>query len=178
MSTGLHRQTVRVEPHDPEWESCAAETLNTLRRILGTTAAAVQHVGSTAIKGIYAKPIIDIVIGATGFDALFEYNEELEKNGFIFRGQDHPGQYLYVCFEGDLVTHHVHAVIYGSDEWNGYIDLRDYLNCHKPEAEAYSELKKSLASQYPSDRKTYTALKSDFISEILKKAAAWKKGGL
>ena len=174
MGLGLRRGTVAVEAHDDGWERLAADTIKRLKDILQDVLIDAQHVGSTAVRHIYAKPIIDIAVGVSDFAELLSRNELLERNGFIFRGQDHPGQYLYVCGDRDHRTHHIHAVIYRSAEWNDYVNLRDYLNCHKEDADAYSELKRSLAKQYPDDRKTYTAMKSDFINGILKKAQKWR----
>ena len=176
MSLGLRRGTVLVEPHNAEWDVIAAETIAELHRILQDALVDAQHIGSTAIKDICAKPIIDIVAGVSDFDKLLSRNSVLEENGFIFRGQAHPLQYLYICGDNDIRTHHVHAVIYDSEEWNNYVDVRDYLNCHIKDAEAYSKLKESLAKQYSEDRGTYTASKSELIVEIIAKARYWRRG--
>ena len=175
MRLGLRRGTVSVEAHNREWETIAAKTIAELKLILQEVLIDAQHVGSTSIKGICAKPIIDIVVGVSDFDKLLSKNIILDKNGFMFRGQDHPGQYLYVCGDNDLRTHHIHAVIYNSKTWNDYVDMRDYLSCHKEDAENYSKLKETLAGQYPEDRETYTAMKSEMISEILSKARNWRR---
>lgn len=174
MGLGLRRGTVIVEAHNREWEIIAAETIAELRSILQEVLIDAQHVGSTSVKRICAKPIIDIVVGLSDFDGLLSKNIILDKRGFMFRGQDHPGQYLYVCGKDDLRTHHIHAVIYDSSAWNDYIDFRDYLNFHEEDAENYSKLKESLAEQYSEDRETYTAMKSGMISEILTKARIWR----
>lgn len=174
MKLGLRRGTVAVEPHDRQWEVAAQQTISKLREILGDTAVDIQHIGSTSIKDICAKPIIDIAVGVRDFSDILEKNEILEKNGFIFRGQDVPDQYLYVCGDEDSRTHHIHTVIYDSEAWNNYINMRDYLNCHNEEAQAYSKLKEKLARQYPDDRNTYTELKSGLIAKILAKAHDWR----
>ena len=174
MELGLRRGTVVVEPHNTEWEVIAQQTIAMLRDILGNTIVDVQHIGSTSIKNICAKPIIDIVVGVRTYSDILEQNDILEKNGFIFRGQDVPEQYLYVCGDENTRTHHIHAVIYGSEPWNNYINMRDYLNCHKADAQAYSELKENLAEQYTDDRNAYTELKSGLIAEILEKARKWR----
>ncbi|WP_024860608.1 GrpB family protein [Ruminococcus flavefaciens] len=174
MELGLRRGTVAVEPHNAEWETAAQQTIAQLRSILGSIVMDAQHIGSTSIKGICAKPIIDIVVGAADFNDILGMNDVLEKNGFIFRGQDVPEQYLYVCGDADTRTHHIHAVIYGSEVWNNYINMRDYLNCHRDDAQAYSQLKEKLAEQYPDDRNKYTEMKSAFISDILAKARQWR----
>ena len=176
MSLGLFRGTVLVEPHDAEWDVIAAETIAELHSILQDVLVDAQHIGSTAIKDICAKPIIDIVAGVSDFDKLLSRNSVLEENGFIFRGQVHPLQYMYVCGDNNIRTHHIHAVIYDSEEWNNYVDVRDYLNCHRKDAEVYSKLKESLARQYSEDRGTYTASKSKLIGEIVAKAHYWRRG--
>lgn len=172
---GLYRGTVAVEPHNEEWEVTAQQTAELLKLILGDTAADIQHIGSTAIKSICAKPIIDIVIGVRRLDDILDMNSVLEENGFLFRGQDHPGQYLYVCGKDNFITHHIHVTEYASEAWDNYVNMRDYLNCHDSDAKAYSLLKKALAKQFPDDRIKYTGMKSSFISGILAKAAQWRR---
>ena len=122
------------------------------------------------------NPEVFISYSSSDADKAIQGKSVLEENGFIFRGQVHPLQYLYICGDNDIRTHHVHAVIYDSEEWNNYVDVRDYLNCHKKDAEAYSKLKESLAKQYSEDRGTYTASKSEFIGEIIAKARYWRRG--
>ena len=172
MGLGLLRGTVALEPHDPEWEIIAQQTITKLREILQDCAADIQHIGSTAIREIAAKPTIDIVIGVPALPDILAKNDVLAENGFLFRGSDQPEQYLYVCGDQDSRTHHIHAVQYGSEQWENYLYLRDYLNSHPDAAQAYSALKSALAAQYPADRAAYTAHKSSMIREILAKARA------
>ncbi|MBO4459737.1 MAG: GrpB family protein [Clostridiales bacterium] len=175
MKIGLKRGLVEVVDHDPEWEEEAKLTIGKLDKILQGMAVDIQHVGSTAIKSICAKPIIDIAVGVRDLDKILEYNDALLAEGFIFRGEDIPGQYLYVLGDEDSRTHHIHVVKYDSTEWNNYINMRDYLNTHEEDAMRYSQLKESLALQYPSDRVKYTEMKSCLISEILNKAQIWRQ---
>ena len=178
MELGLKRGMVTVEPHDPQWEVIAEQTIEQLKRLLQGVAIDIQHIGSTAIRSIAAKPIIDIVVGVSEFDQILNMNQELETHGFFFRGQDVPDQYLYVCGDTDSRTHHIHVVIYDSIYWNNYINMRDYLNSHEEDARAYSELKEHLAKEYPEDRITYTEKKSALIDEILRKAWDWRRDSL
>ncbi|MBO4863207.1 MAG: GrpB family protein [Eubacterium sp.] len=170
MSIGLQRGTVAVEKHNSEWEEAAKRTIEKLDALLQGVAVDIQHVGSTAIRGICAKPIIDIVVGVSDFDEILNLSDILEENGFIYRGQDQPDQHLYVCGDEEIRTHHIHVVIYDSEAWNNYLNMRDYLNSHEEDAKAYSELKEKLAEQYAEDRIIYTEKKSDFIKDILIKA--------
>ncbi len=172
MSIGLRKGAVLLEPHKDEWEESAQKVIDTLKNIMKDDVVDAQHIGSTAIKSICAKPIVDIAVGVTGFDRMMKHNDALRENGIIYRRQDHPNQHLYVCgdLENNIHTHYIHAVIYGGEEWNNYINMRDYLNTHENEAAEYARLKERLAEEYPEDRIAYTNGKQVFIENILKKA--------
>ena len=118
MKLGLCRGKVVVEPHDSEWEINAQQTITMLKKILGTLILDAQHIGSTSIRSICAKPIIDIVVGVSSFHVLPEMIQLLENNGFIYRGQDQPDQYLFIC--GDNWHGGVMGIIAGrlKDKYN------------------------------------------------------------
>ena len=80
MSLGLKRGTVQLEPHDKQWDEAAIQTIKKLKSILGDDAVDIQHIGSTAIPAIKAKPIIDIAVGVTDFDKVMLHNCEMERN--------------------------------------------------------------------------------------------------
>lgn len=177
MSIGLRRDAVSLEPHKEEWEASAQKLIDTLKNIMKDDVVDAQHIGSTAIKSICAKPIVDIAVGVPDFERMMKHNDTLQENGIIYRRQDHPNQHLYVCgdLENNIHTHYIHAVIYGEAEWNNYINMRDYLNTHENEALEYARLKETLAKQYPEDRIAYTNGKQIFIENILKKAQEWRR---
>ena len=79
MSLGLKRGTVQLEPHDKQWDDVAVQTIKTLKSILGDDAIDIQHIGSTAIPAIKAKPIIDIAVGVTDFEKIMSHNEQIRK---------------------------------------------------------------------------------------------------
>ena len=114
---GLKRGTVKLVPHQNEWAKEAEKTIEELKHLLGNIAVDIQHIGSTAISSIHAKPVIDIAVGVCDLKDIFPYIEILQQNGFIFRGEDIPGQLLFVM--GDLkenvLTHHIHVI-----KWNGH----------------------------------------------------------
>ena len=177
MQIGLKGRTVLVEPHRIEWEIAAQETISSLKKILKDDIIDAQHIGSTAIKNICAKPTVDIVVGVSNFDKIIEHNDDLMKNGIVYHMQYPSGQYLYVMgdLENNIRTHYIHVVIWGQEAWNNYINMRDYLNTHEKEAKEYSELKERLAKKYPEDRSAYTNGKSAFIEKILLMAAKWRE---
>ena len=177
MSLGLRIGTVSVEPHSVEWEIAAKETIDKLKNILKEDAVDVQHIGSTSIKCICAKPIFDIVVGVNSFDKIMKHNDELMKNDIIYRREDHPGQHLYICgdLENKIQTHYIHVVIWGQEAWNNYLNMRDFLNAYEEKAKEYSELKVRLAKEYSEDRVAYTNGKSALIESILQMADEWRK---
>ena len=176
MELGLKRGTVELQPHQKSWEENADQTISVLKRVLGSAAVDIQHIGSTAIKGICAKPIIDLVIGVHAFEDILSMTSALEEIGVIYRGQDHPGQHLFVMgdFEADTRTHHIHVVIFESAEWVNYLNFRDYLNTHPEKAYEYDVLKRDLVERYSLDRGKYTSGKQTFIDRFLKEAKIWR----
>ena len=173
---GLKRGTVELLPHNPLWEDVAAETIKKLKSLLNDVAVDIQHVGSTSIQNICAKPIIDIAVGVNTLDSIKPYIEQLEKNGIIFRKEDVKEQLLFVIgdFEKEFRTHHIHVVEWNSVAWNNYINFRDYLNAFPEYAKEYDDLKKKLALEFANNRGNYTAGKQEFIDRILKQAHLWE----
>ena len=173
---GLKRGTVELLPHDPQWKNAANETIILLKSLLQDVAIDIQHVGSTAIQNISAKPIIDIAVGVNTLDSIKPYIELLKKNGIIFRKEDVKEQLLFVIgdFEKEFRTHHIHVVEWNSIAWNNYINFRDYLNAFPEYAKEYDDLKKKLALEFANNRGNYTAGKQEFIDRILKQAHLWK----
>lgn len=177
---GLQRGTVRLYPHETAWEAEAEHTIIMLQKLLGDDAKEIQHVGSTAVPAICAKPIIDIALAADSFDDVMKHLPKLQAAGFYYRAQNNiSGQKLFACGSfydgtGDLQTHFIHVVLTDSEQWRDYILFRDYLNQHADTAKAYESLKLSLAEAAPADagRERYLQGKRDFIAAVLRKALA------
>ena len=100
--TGLKRGSVKLLSHQEEWNKNAENVILELKQLFGNAAVDIQHVGSTAIASIYAKPIIDIVIGLRNLNDISPYRKRLEEHGFIFRGEDVAGQMLFVMSDFEL----------------------------------------------------------------------------
>lgn len=178
MTIGMKRGTVYLIDHQPEWETIASQTIHDIKSILQSDAVDVQHIGSTSIRSIPAKPIIDVAVAVRDYDAVLRKKALLEQNEIIFRFDERPEQLLFVKgdFEADTRTHHIHVVLYDSKEWNDYINFRDYLNTHEATASRYAALKRDLSAKYPNDRTAYTDGKAALISELLQEATDWRKG--
>lgn len=175
---GLKRGTVKLLNHEKEWELEAQRTIFRLYKILGTVARDIQHVGSTAILAIKAKPIIDIVVAVDDFKDVLALESELGNDGFYYRPNVNiKDQLLFACGSyydgtGDLQTHFIHVVFTNSMEWTNYINFRDYLNKMPMVAKEYEDLKTSLAAATSVDkgRARYLRGKHDFIVYTLRKA--------
>lgn len=175
---GLKRAAVKLLNHEKEWELEAQRTILRLHKILGAVARDIQHVGSTSILTIKAKPIIDIAVAVDDFKDVLALEAELNHNGFYYRPNANlEDQLLFACGSyydgtGDLQTHFIHVVLADSMEWINYINFRDYLNKTPTVAKAYEDLKISLASEAPVDkgRERYLRGKHDFIVYTLRKA--------
>lgn len=177
---GLKRGTVQLCEHEKEWEIEAQNTIARLKEILCDVIKDIQHVGSTSILTIKAKPIIDIALAVDDFDDILAYEKQLKDAGFYYRPNAQASirdQLLFACgnyYEGtgELQTHFIHVVKTNSMDWINYINFRDYLNNTPSVAKEYEDLKVSLAQQAPVDsgREKYLKGKHDFIVYTLRKA--------
>ncbi len=174
---GLKRGTVRLEPHQEQWELSAAEVQQDLREVLGDAAVDIQHVGSTAIRSISAKPIVDIAVGIRDLAQGKLLAEKLSQRQIILRQEDIPGQLLFVKgdFAQDTRSHHIHFVRWNDPAWIDYIDFRDYLNACPEQAARYEKVKIKLARKFPAGRQEYTAGKQRIIAELLRSARQWRR---
>lgn len=172
---GLRRGTVSLSPHDPAWIREGSRIVRTLSALLGRDCVACEHVGSTAVPFISAKPILDVALGVSDLKIADNRRREIEGLGFTFVESQQEGERLFSrrVGNGETVTCHLHVVCHGSPEWRDYLAFRDYLKGRPDVAREYEAKKKELASAYPEDRAAYTAGKAELIGSILSKARAW-----
>ena len=175
---GLERGKVRLCPHITEWDTEAAQTISELKELLGDASLDIQHVGSTSIPTIMAKPIIDIAVAADSFPEILELEALLLSRGYYYRpSASTDGQLLFAKGSfydgtGKLQTHFIHVVPKDSEEWKNYLLFRDYLRNFPDVAERYEALKLSLARSVSEEnaREEYVSGKADFITKTIKEA--------
>jgi GrpB-like predicted nucleotidyltransferase (UPF0157 family)/GNAT superfamily N-acetyltransferase len=169
------KDRIILVPFDPNWGILAKDEIDKIKlHVKSNIIIDIQHFGSTAIKGISAKPIIDILIGVKNIKdgkLLIKSLEDLEYQYW----EDNPDKTKMFFVKGmppkNLArTHHVHVVEHGDDRWVMRTLFSDYLNANPSYAYQYQQLKLELAEFYTYDREAYTILKSDFIKKILQKA--------
>lgn len=176
MPVGLKKGTVELVSHQKEWSENANNIIGLLKQLLGDIAIDIQHIGSTAISSIHAKPIIDIAVAVNNLNDIPPYIEMLKQHNIIFRGERIAREILFVIGDDEIRTHHIHIVKWNGTEWNNYINFRDYLNEYPEKAILYDTCKQKLAMLFSNDRKSYTARKERIIQRLLAEAKIWKLG--
>lgn len=171
---GFKKGTVKLLPYQKEWKENAENIIKLLKQILGDTALDIQHIGSTSVFSIHAKPIIDIAVAVHDVNDIMPYVEELKRYNILFHAGAVAGQVFFVMEDGDIRTHHIHIVKWGGADWNNYINFRDYLNANVEKALMYDNFKQKLAVQFSDDRKRYTAGKQEVIDLLLSEAGIWR----
>lgn len=173
--TGPHG--VVVVPHDPEWARKFESEAAAIRAALSVAALAIHHVGSTAVPGMHAKPIVDILVEAVSVEAVDERTPALEALGYEARGEyGIPGRRYFRKDDARGVRRfHVHAFAAGAEEAMRHLAFRDYLRAHPEAAREYSRLKRELARRYPADSRAYRDGKDPFVEATLRAALAWRR---
>ena len=159
-----------IEDYDPHWPLRFEAIRERLASVLGTFATAIEHVGSTAVPGLPAKPIIDIDVLLKSVEDLPQVVATLTAIGYQHQGTlGIPGRDVLKA-PGHDIHHHLYVCSTPGTEFLRHIAFRDYLRSHPKDAEDYARLKHSLAGKFSVDRDAYTHAKTDFIEEILQRA--------
>lgn len=168
---GLARGTVRLARYDSSWPALFGAEAKALQASLGINGANIQHVGSTSIPGIVAKPIIDIAILADDLAVVEEWQALLENAGYWYKGPDPamPDRKFFAKGPEERRTVYLHVV--HEQEFKRLLKFRDALRGNESLAYEYSELKKKLAATHSNDRANYSKLKNDFIKDVLSRPA-------
>lgn len=174
---GLKRGSVMLSEHCQSWEIEAKKMIVCLRDIFGSYAIDIQHIGSTSIIGIKAKPIIDIVIGVASFEQLDIFLPALENYG-VYKSIGQPFDNIVLFSRDDPQTgyrvNNIQVVIYNSDEWSSHILFRDYMNSHPDKAYEYEKIKVKAAEIFSENVTAYSQYKSDVIQKCITEAKANK----
>ena len=178
MVIGLKRGTVKVVPYQVEWEEMFERERRLLTQRIGNLVVDIQHVGSTAVPGLEAKPIIDIAIAVADAAMISACVRPLESIGYIDRGDGGTnGGYLLVKESAPEVrTVHLHLVAIGDPQWRTYLRFRDILRGDETMREQYANLKATLRRLYSDDRGRYTSGKHDFIRSVLQLSSRQEDG--
>lgn len=170
IERALRECRVVVEEYSPRWPAMFADEKRALVASFAPDAVDVQHVGSTSVPGLAAKPVIDIMVGAPSLSLIERHIGDVEAMGYRYVPEFErtlPMRRYFVKPRRGEHAFHVHAVERGSDFWNDELAFREALRGSEPLANEYAQLKRRLAAEFGSDREGYTDAKAPFIRSVL-----------
>ena len=169
---------VRIVEYDPAWPGMAAAEIARIGAAVGEEVGVrIEHVGSTAVPGLAAKPIVDLQLSVSDLGARSLYVEPLEGLGYLFAPDPaSPDFHFFGLPAARPRTHHLHVCAAGSEDERRHLAVRDYLRAHPDEVSAYAELKRGLVAGAPGDRLAYIKGKDSYVSDLERRALAWAGG--
>jgi GrpB-like predicted nucleotidyltransferase (UPF0157 family) len=163
-------EPIVIADYDPHWPELFELLRSRIAPALGPLATAIEHVGSTAIPGLAAKPIIDIDVLLRSATDLPEAITRLATLGYLHRGDlGVPGREAFRPPPDD-VPHHLYVCVPESLEYARHVTFRDHLRTHRETSQAYERLKRTLAERYRNDREAYNQAKTEFVEGVLRHA--------
>ena len=169
---------VRLVNYDPAWPALAAKEATRLRSAIGDTLVAVEHFGSTAVPGLAAKPVLDLMPVVGDLTALDRQQPQVEALGYQWHGEfGIEGRRFCTLTENDLRRIHVHCFQEASPEIHRHLALRDYLRAHPDRAQAYAREKRRAAALHPVDSHAYNQEKWDWVEREEARALEWAEHG-
>ena len=170
MNAATIPEIVELSPYSPMWPVVFDIEHGRLTEIFGTDAVLIEHIGSTAVPGLGAKPIVDILLGAPTLAVIERHIPGLVESGYRYVPefeQAIPGRRYFVKKDGHPGYFHLHAVVYDTPFWREHLAFRDLLRTDPACVERYWRLKTALASRFRNDREAYANGKTDFIRTAL-----------
>lgn len=168
---GLKVGMVRLEEYNEKWKEIFEEEKEKLMKIFGNIALKIEHIGSTSIPGLSAKPIIDMLVVLESFNEFEKVKNYFKDEPYSIK-EDSPSDEILVRKRAgtDTTTHLIHIMEVNTKRCTNTILFKNYLINHPETLKEYEKLKKDLAKKYADNRKMYTASKNDFIQSVLKAA--------
>jgi GrpB-like predicted nucleotidyltransferase (UPF0157 family) len=166
---------VEIVPYDPAWATLFATEAEKLRAVLDPgQIVGIEHFGSTAVPGLAAKPIIDILIAVKSLTrAKSTMVEPIIALGYAYWAENPKTDRMFFVKGmppyGERRTHHVHIAEPGGEMWRRRLAFRDHLRADPAEARRYEALKRDLAARYPDDRERYTDAKTEYVEAVYRK---------
>ncbi len=167
----MRTKKVTVVPYDNKWPAAFAQIKRELLSALGEYAVAIEHVGSTSVPGLSAKPIIDIDVVIPSYACFAAVAEKLAEIGYRHEGDlgIKDREAFKYADKPHLLPHHLYVCPKDSEELHRHLVFRDYLRTHPEDAAAYGKIKREAAALYPADIDAYMAHKNACIEKIYRK---------
>jgi GrpB-like predicted nucleotidyltransferase (UPF0157 family) len=173
MKLGLKNDEVRLETYDPEWKQEFERVKQQIMNYTGLSGDQIEHIGSTAIKGMPSKPIIDILIGVDDLQKVEKpFLDGLKQAGFLRLKVNRPGEIVLAKFIDDTYSgksHYIHMTGYNSELWRNLIFFRNYLNANESERVKYEKIKLEYVKKSSTGINEYTDFKERFVLEVFGK---------
>ena len=169
LLAAIHEE-VRLHPYDPSWPFAFVAERERLLSVLPDIFIELQHIGSTAVPGLPAKPIIDILAGVDSMEVAESVAEPLCVSGYttsVEFNKTLSDRKWFMRWANGHRTHHLHVVVHGGSAWQERLRFRDSLRSNADLADRYAALKSRLAEKHFNDREAYTDAKSDFVRSVL-----------
>jgi GrpB-like predicted nucleotidyltransferase (UPF0157 family) len=161
-------RNIVVVPYDAAWPAAFEKESQTIRSALGDLAIQIEHIGSTSVPGLSAKPILDMMLIVPRFTELDARTAALQSLGYEPKGElGIPGRLFFSKGADDARTHHLHAFEPGHSAIDAHRHFREFLKTHSSEAREYAMLKLRLAERHRNDIEAYMAGKDAFIKRVL-----------
>jgi GrpB-like predicted nucleotidyltransferase (UPF0157 family) len=168
-------RNIQVVAYDPAWPAAFQQEAAQLEQIFGEEMVAIHHIGSTAVPGLSAKPVIDMLPLVRDLARVDLFNAAMAEDGYLAWGEyGIPGRRFFTKGGDERRSHNVHIFEAGNPEVARHLDFRDYLRTHPAVAQQYAELKFPLARQFPDDIAAYNLGKEAFIREMEQRAREWR----
>jgi GrpB-like predicted nucleotidyltransferase (UPF0157 family) len=169
---GLNRKNVKLSKYHLGWKKAFEDEKTAIQEKLGEAVLDVEHIGSTSIPGMIAKPVLDFLVAIPSIDDYEQFIVPLKELGYEFRRDNRQSQdhILFVKGPEDLRTHYLKLTEKDTEFWKEHILFRDYLINHPDAAKKYKQLKETLQKSHISSRATYTEAKAEFIQRIIELA--------
>lgn len=173
MKLGLGRNEVRIVDYNSDWKAESERVKKDLMESTGLEENRIEHIGSTAIKAMPAKPIIDLLVGVDNLESVDKpLLQSFKKAGFLRLKVERPGEIVLAKFEDDsyqVKTHFIHLVEYQKPLWKNLIFFRDYLNNNEYARHRYLNIKEEFLRSNSEGIREYTDYKEAFVNEIIDK---------
>jgi GrpB-like predicted nucleotidyltransferase (UPF0157 family) len=169
---------IRIVEYDAAWPARAADEMGLLKQALGPVAGRVEHVGSTAVPGLAAKPIVDLQLSVAAIEPRGRYVEPLERLGYLFvPDPESPDYHFFAKPPQRPRSFHLHVCEVGSGHELRHLAVRDFLRAHDGEAARYAALKRRVAARHPHDRLAYVDGKDAYVAGLESRAVEWALRG-
>ncbi|MEA2507558.1 MAG: hypothetical protein QOH48_2176 [Actinomycetota bacterium] len=156
-------------PYNPAWPALFEEERRRIEIALGEwVQGEIEHVGSTSVPGLAAKPVIDIMVGVANLEKARAAFDDVASLGYLYAPYKSDFMHWFCKPSETVRTHHLYLMERGHREWQAHIAFRDYLRNHPETAEAYEQLKLDLAQTFRNDREAYTEAKTDFVADVVR----------